>query len=240
MTIWCTYSSRVCRPCTQDHTTSGWAEFCRQKHHPTLNEKTQKETHRSLLNDFLMFWCFSPFQEPLPHLVFSQWLPAAFGLRYGTGQYVCVRCFCLFVSELWENGSCKGGGQNTGSHLCLQVHDLLAHQGNGGTGFLPLHRLHLQRGCCHGLQVLPHPGRWGMGLSYALPRSLTWCLRLVLKRKRTEGKCLVLGEAHKLYAEFCWWAFFISSTILHVCLRNEVKKILFLQSFVILWPMFSM
>lgn len=169
----------------------------------------------------------SPPRTPSPPRVFTV---ASCSLRievWNRAICVCVWCFCLFVSELWENGSCKGGGQNTGSHLCLQVHDLLAHQGNGGTGFLPLHRLHLQRWCRHSLQVLPHPGRWGVGLSYALPRSLTWRLRLVLKRKRTEGKCLVVGEARKLYAEFFWWAFLISSTILHVCLRNEFKKSFF-------------
>lgn len=186
--------------------------------------KRHKKRHTVL--SWMTFWCFDaslPSKNPFPtscfHSGFLQ--PMDWGMEQGN---MCVWCFCLFVLELWENGSCKGGCRNTGSHLCLQVHDLLAHQGNGGTGFLPLHRLHLQRWCCHSLQVLPHPGRWGMGLSYALPRSLTWRLRLVLKRKRTEGKCLVLGESHKLYAEFFWWAFFISSTILHVCLRNEVKK----------------
>lgn len=79
-----------------------------------------------------------------------------------------------------------------GSHLCLQVHDLLAHQGNGGTGFLPLHRLQLQRRGGHRLQVLPHPGWGGVGLPYALPRPLTRGLLLVLVGRGQREKKLVL------------------------------------------------
>lgn len=76
------------------------------------------------------------------------------------------------------------------SHLCLQVHDLLAHQRNGGAGLLPVHCLQLQRRGRHCLQVLPHPGWGGVGLPDALPRPLTWGLQFVLVGRETRGKSL--------------------------------------------------
>lgn len=123
-----------------------------------------------------------------------------------------VSSACLFVRERWKKKDVVGvGGPECGSHLRLQVHDLLAHQGNGGAGLLPLHRLQLQRGRRHRLQVLPHPGRGGVGLPDALPRPLTRGLLLVLMGRGTEGK-LVFSDSHeicdafqKLQCEFFWW-----------------------------------
>lgn len=69
------------------------------------------------------------------------------------------------------------------SHLCLQIHDLLSHQRNGGTSFLPFHCLQLQGGGSQRLQVLLHPG-WGrVGLPDTLPCPLTRGLLLVLVGK---------------------------------------------------------
>lgn len=102
-------------------------------------------------------------------------------------------CMCVGLRALGERGFgiCGVCGLEATSHLRLQVHDLLAHQWNGGAGLLPLHCLQLQRGGGHCLQVLPHPGRRGVGLSDALPRPLTRGLLLVLKGKKRKRFCLV-------------------------------------------------
>lgn len=47
----------------------------------------------------------------------------------------------LFPVSLFCFSECSGGL----SDLRLQVHDLLAHQRDGGAGLLPFHRLHFQR-----------------------------------------------------------------------------------------------
>lgn len=121
---------------------------------------------------------------------------------------------CLFI---WENRrERKGGGKgivgvrpDSRSHLRLQVHDLLAHQRNGGTGLLPVYCLQLQRRGRHCLQVLPHPRWGGVGLPDALPCPLTRGLQFVLFGRGQRGKKACLSEI-VIKSEVFWWTYFTS------------------------------
>lgn len=197
-----------------------------------------------------------PSECPLPHLSFSQRasLPPPMKLRYGTGPCVFVYVCCrLFVCLLWsfQGNFLRGrygrspeppGWAGGASHFCLQVHDLLAHQGNGGTGFLPLHRLQLQRRRRNCFQVLPHPGRWRVGLSYAFPRSLVGGLWLVLHTAGAEGGIIGVENGQKVKALSCFGAWLLFDLSALPAVRTLYAHTLIIQShcYDTLWPMVSM
>lgn len=116
-----------------------------------------------------------------------------------------------FSGSTGRNRRCKVWHQSWGSHLCLQVHDLLAHQWNGGASLFPLHRLPLQRGGCHSFQVFPYPGWRRMCLPNALPCSFTGGWLLVLLRKRHENR--VMSDVSLLV----WWTHFTLSCFSFIC-----------------------
>lgn len=198
MTIWRTHSSWTSLPCSPNWMRKKWMSvffFIDVKRKDTKRPAGLSPTDISM--DLFRSDC------PFPHLSFP---------LYGTRECVFVLplvCLLWSFKDVFEgsrygrsqeplrsrDSRCVGSGVVDWvligwSHFCLQVHDLLAHEGNGGTGFLPLHRLQLQRRRRNRFQVLPHPGRWRVGLSYALPRSLVGRLWLVLhtgSRTRNTG-----------------------------------------------------
>lgn len=191
------------------------------KHHPNIK---WNNTERDTIFPFSLEMIFGYSDASLsfscsfaPHVLAVGFIqPSSRGTEQGR---VCV-VFLLVCLGALEKKGVVGVRPESRSHLRLQVHDLLAHQGNGGAGFLPLHRLQLQGGGHHRLQVLPHPGWWGVGLSYALPRSLTRGLLLVLMGKRTEGKSLFLKMVIKSVMSSFGGPILPHTPFLHVCLSN--------------------
>ena len=204
---WCRYSSwisgfgkpvsHVSQHGTRDHIQED-DEYCFDRNTvQTSDETIEKDTvfPFSLFNwlNWFFWYCDASLSLLLtllpPPTFLAVGFHPAFEYKYRAGQ--CMWCVCLFVGEQWGKKRVVRMRPLTGSHLCLQVHDLLTHQRNGGAGLLPLHRLQLQRRGCHCLQVLPHPGGGGVGLPDALPRPLTRGLLLVLMRGGySEKACL--------------------------------------------------
>ncbi len=205
MTIWCTYSSWICY---FGNLSPMWgsvvSETIYKKMTSILHTKTpskhQMKQHRkrhhvpvlSLIGlvDFLILWRFFLLLALLPPHIFALGFIQPLSRSTEQGS-VCVVCPLVCLRALAKK-EVVGVRPESGSHLCLQVHDLLAHQRNGGTGLLPLHRLQLQRGGRHCLQVLPHPRWGGVGLPYALPRPLTRCLLFILMGRGQRKKACFL------------------------------------------------
>lgn len=194
----------------------------------TNTVRTWKKQHRKrrhvpalFFNQFSDILTLSP-PSPPP---LSSLLPSSsfLGKKYRAGA-VCVVYLLVCLEKK------NVGGRLVGfwffrriffrSHLRLQVHDLLTHQRDGGAVLLPLHCLQLQRGGRHSLQVLPHPGRRGVGLPDALPRPLTGGLLLVLMRQKERlflRQSLISAVCHK---SICPTFFFLRDSSKTILVKN--------------------
>lgn len=182
---------------------------------------------------------------PAPPHVLAVGFIWPFELKFRAGQCVwCVRMF-LFLFFFCQRAfgkkeSCGYDARIHRSHLCLQVHDLLAHQRNGGAGLLPLHRLQLEGRGRHCFQVLPHPGWRGVGLSDALPCPLTRGLLLVLMGRGQIAKvcprsklCCILVMLVDLQYFTSHRLFKMEKSSLYMLNMDEVEAMLYTQFYYI-------